>query len=85
MKTMKTLREIQDDVSKKFGYHWSINLQKDYKDGVVSENFYNDYLQDCFIEIQRQQQHIINKRVEDYYLNDNFDTSSIINENNIIR
>ena len=82
---MKTLREIQDEVARRFNYHWSINLQEDYKKGIISDNFYNDYLHTCFIEIQRQAQHKINKRVEDDYLNDNFDSQSIINDNNLIR
>ena len=30
-------------------------------------------------------QYKINKRVEDDYLNDNFDTTSIVNDNNLIR
>lgn len=82
---MKKLREIQDYVAKDYGFNGYDLILESYENGVVSWNFVNDYLYDCFIEIQRQQQHIINKRVEDDYLNDNFDSTSIINENNIIR
>lgn len=82
---MKTLREIQDDVAKDYGFNGYDLILESYERGVVSLNFVNDYLYDCFIEVQRQAQHKINKRVEDDYLNDNFDTTSIINDNNLIR
>ena len=81
---MKTLREIQDEVARRFNYHWSINLQEDYKKGIISDDFYNDYLHTCFIEVQRKAQIKINKRIEDGYLNGNFDTTSVINDNNLI-
>ena len=47
--------------------------------------FYNEYLHTCFIEIQRQAQHKINKRVEDDVRNGEFGYESIVNELNIIR
>ena len=82
---MKTLREIQNEVAKDYGFNSYDLILESYERGVVSRYFFNDYLDDCFIETQRQAQHKINKRVEDDYLNDNFDTTSIINDNNLIR
>lgn len=82
---MKTLREIQDEVAKDYGHENYDHILQHFARGIVSMYFFNDYLYDCFIEIQRQAQHKINKRVEDDYLNDNFDTTSIINDNNLIR
>ena len=82
---MKTLREIQDEVAKDYGFNSYDLILESYERGVVSRYFLNDYLEDCFIEVQRQAQHKINKRVEDDYLNGNFDTTSIINDNNLIR
>ena len=82
---MKTLREIQNEVAEDYGFGSYDLILESYKKRVISCDFINDYLYDCFIEIQRQAQHKINKRVEDDYLNDNFDTTSIINDNNLIR
>ena len=82
---MKTLREIKDEVAKDYGFTGYDLILESYERGVVSLNFVNDYLYDCFIEIQRQAQQKINKRIEDDYLNDNFDSQSIINDNNLIR
>ena len=77
---MKTLREIQDEVAKDYGHENYALLLDSYSKDIIDK-----YLYDCFIEVQRQAQHKINKRVEDDYLNDNFDTTSIINDNNLIR
>ena len=82
---MKTLREIQDEVAKDYGFTGYDLILESYERGVVSRHFFKDYLDDLFIEIQRQAQFNINKRVEDDYLNDNFDSQSIINDNNLIR
>ena len=82
---MKTLREIQDEVAKDYGFTGYDLILESYERGVVSRYFFNDYLDDLIIEIQRQAQYKINKRIEDDYLNDNFDTTSIINDNNLIR
>ena len=82
---MKTLREIQDEVAKDYGFNGYDLILESYERGVVSRYFFEDYLSDLIIEVQRQAQHKINKRVEDDYLNDNFDTTSIINDNNLIR
>lgn len=80
---MKTLREIQNEVAKKWGFanygHLFINLTCG--NFPLAQGFFDDLI----IEIQRQAQHKINKRVEDDYLNDNFDTTSIVNDNNLIR
>lgn len=82
---MKTLREIQDEVAKYYGYENYDHILWHITRDIVSIHFANDYLYDCFIEVQRQAQHKINKRIEDDYLNDNFDSQSIINDKNIIR
>lgn len=82
---MKTLREIQNEVAKGYGLDSYDSILESYGKGWVKYNTINDYLYDCFIETQRQAQLKINKRVEDYYFNDNFDRTSIINDNNLIR
>lgn len=82
---MKTLREIQDEVAKDYGFNGYDLILESYEKGVVSLNFVNDYLYDCFIEIQRQAQLKIEKRVTEDCSNWNSDSQSIINEQNIIR
>ena len=77
---MKTLREIQDEVAKDYGFKNADDLIS-YNDKSFTKNF----IYDCLIHVQMKAQHKINKRVEDDYLNDNFDTTSIINDNNLIR
>ena len=77
---MKTLREILNYVAKDYGYENYALLLDSYRKDII-----DNYLYDCFIAVQRQAQHKINKRVEDDYLNDNFDTTSVINDNNLIR
>lgn len=80
---MKTLREIQDDVAKEWGFanygHLFANLTC--RNFPLAQGFFDNLI----IEVQRQAQHKINKRVEDDYLNNNFDSKSIINDNNLIR
>lgn len=82
---MKTLREIQDEVAKDYGFVSYDLILESYERGVISRYFFEDYLNDLIIEIKRQAQHEINKRVEDDYMNNNFDSQSIINDNNLIR
>lgn len=82
---MKTLREIQNDVAKDWGYESYIDFMKGFRNGKVNFirlGMLNNRVNEL---IQRQAQHKINKRIEDDYLNDNFDTTSIINDNNLIR
>ena len=82
---MKTLREIQDEVAIEYGFGSYDFILQSYKNDVVSWNFINDYLYDCFIEVQRQAQLKIEKRVEDDFSNSEFGYESIVNELNIIR
>ena len=82
---MKTLREIQDEVAKDYGFNSYDLILESYERGVVSRYFFNDYLDDCFIETQRQAQLKIEKRVTEDCSNWNFDSQSIINDNNLIR
>ena len=82
---MKTLREIQDEVAKEYGFEDYYDFMRGFrreKFGFVILGRYNRKVNEL---IQRQAQIKINKRVEDDYLNDNFDTTSIINDNNLIR
>ena len=46
---MKTLREIQDEVAKDYGFNSYDLILESYERGVVSIYFLNDYLEDCFI------------------------------------
>lgn len=72
---MKTLREIQDYVANDYGYISYEHIMEHITQGIVSPNFTDDYLQDCFIEVQKQQQILIEQNV----------AQSIINDKNIIR
>lgn len=52
---MKTLREIKNEVANNYQYDNREQILTDYRKGNVSWDFINDYLYDCFIEIQLQQ------------------------------
>ena len=52
---MKTLREIKNEVALNYGFNGYDSILESYEKGVVSWDFINDYLYDCFIEIQLQQ------------------------------
>lgn len=82
---MKTLREIQDEMAKDYGFNGYNLILESYERGVVSRYFFKDYLDDLFIEIQRQAQLKIEKRVTEDCSNWNFDSQSVINDNNLIR
>ena len=47
---MKTLREIQDEVAKDYGYENYALLLDSYRKDII-----DNYLYDCFIAVQRQQ------------------------------
>lgn len=82
---MKTLREIQDYVAKDYGFNSYDSILESYEKGFASWNFINDYLYDCFIEVQRQAQLKIEERVKDDLSNGDFGYESIVNELNVIR
>ena len=82
---MKTLREIQNYVAIEYGCSNYLEFLDEYRQGSITMKQLDEFINICSLETQRQAQHKINKRVEDDYLNDNFDTTSIINDNNLIR
>lgn len=82
---MKTLREIQNEVAKEYGYESRSLLFVAFRVEKVTYTTLGKYLNDVCLQVQKQAQHKINKRVEDDYLNNNFDSQSIINDNNLIR
>lgn len=82
---MKTLREIQDEVALNYECSNYLELLDEYRQGSITMKQLDEFINICSLEIQRQAQLKINKRIEDDYLNDNFDSQSIINDNNLIR
>lgn len=77
---MKTLREIQDEVAKDYGFHDMEELLN-YKDNSFTKAF----IYDCLRKVQVYQQLKIEKRVTEDCSNWNFDSQSIINDNNLIK
>ena len=82
---MKTLREIQNKLALNYECSNYLELLDEYRQGSITMKQLDEFINICSLEIQRQAQLKINKSVEYDYLNDNFDSQSIVNDNNLIR
>ena len=80
-----TIEDIKNRVAKDYGFSSYEILWDSYRKGVISTYFIEDYIENLLLEVQREAQKKIMKRVDDDLLNNNFDKTSIINENNLIK